>query len=107
MGSPGGKWHMNLGLLLGQHSRYRPDHLAVVCDEQRLTFRELEAQVNRLANALLSLGLKKGDKLALVLPNCLELLNAYQAAALTGIVVVPLSPLLRGPGLISIPLGRR
>jgi len=93
---------MNLGLLLGQHSRYRPDHLAVVCDGDRLTFRELEAQVNRLANALLSLGLRKGDKLAVVLPNCIELLHAYRAAALTGIVIVPLSPLLRGPGLISL-----
>lgn len=93
---------MNLGLLLGQHSRYRPDHLAVVCDGDRLTFHELEAQVNRLANALLSLGLRKGDKLAVVLPNCIELLHAYRAAALTGIVIVPLSPLLRGPGLISL-----
>ena len=93
---------MNLGLLLGQHSRYRPDHLALVCEDERLTFRELEAQVNQLANALLSLGLRKGDKLAVVLPNCIELLHAYRAAALTGIVVVPLSPLLRGPGLISL-----
>ena len=102
MGNPGGNQRMNLGLLLGQHSRYRPDHLAVVCEDERLTFRELEAQVNRLANALLSLGLRKGHKLAVVLPNCLELLNVYRAAALTGIVVVPLSPLLRGPGLISL-----
>jgi acyl-CoA synthetase (AMP-forming)/AMP-acid ligase II len=93
---------MNLGLLLEQHSRYRPDHLAVVCEEDRFTFRELEARVNRFANALLLLGLRKGDKLALVLPNCTELLIAYRASALTGIVVVPLSPLLRGPGLISL-----
>jgi len=93
---------MNLGLLLEQHSRYRPDHLAVVCEEDRFTFRELKARVNQFANALLLLGLRKGDKLALVLPNCTELLIAYRAAALTGIVVVPLSPLLRGPGLISL-----
>ena len=92
---------MNLGLLLGRQSCYRPNHLAVVCGDQRLSFRELEKRVNRLANALLSLGLAKGDKLALVLPNCIELLDAYRAAALTGIVVVPLSPLLRGPGLVS------
>jgi long-chain acyl-CoA synthetase len=93
---------MNLGLLLGRHSRYRPDYPAVICEDQRLTFREFERRVNRLANALFSLGVRKGDKLALVLPNCIELLDAYWAAALTGIVVVPLSPLLRGPGLISL-----
>ncbi|MDP9179582.1 MAG: AMP-binding protein, partial [Gemmatimonadota bacterium] len=84
---------MNLGLLLSRDSRYRPDRLAVVCDDQRLSFREVESRVNRLANALLALGMRKGDKLALVLPNCIELLDAYRAAALTGIIVVPLSPL--------------
>jgi len=93
---------MNLGLLLSRDSRYRPDRLAVVCEDQRLSFRELESRVNRLANALLALGMRKGDKLALVLPNCIELLDAYRAAALTGIIVVPLSPLLRGPGLVSL-----
>jgi long-chain acyl-CoA synthetase len=93
---------MNLGLLLSRDARYRPDRLAVVCEDQRLSFREVESRVNRLANALLAMGMRKGDKLALVLPNCIELLDAYRAAALTGIIVVPLSPLLRGPGLVSL-----
>jgi acyl-CoA synthetase (AMP-forming)/AMP-acid ligase II len=58
--------------------------------------------VNRVANALAGLGLAKGDKLAIVLPNCLELIELYRAAALLGVVAVPLSPLLRGPGLVSL-----
>ncbi|MGH7720343.1 MAG: class I adenylate-forming enzyme family protein [Gemmatimonadaceae bacterium] len=93
---------MNVGSLLARHARYRPDHLAVVCGAHRLTFRALEKRVNRLANALHALGLARGDKLAVVLPNCIELLDAYRAAARMGIVVVPLSPLLRGPGLVSL-----
>jgi long-chain acyl-CoA synthetase len=93
---------MNVGSLLPWHARFRPSHVAIVCGDERLTFAELDKRVNRLANALLSSGLKKGDKLALVLPNCLELLYAYRAAALTGIITVPLSPLLRGSGLISL-----
>src|SRR5688572_28432196 len=93
---------MNVGSLLPWHSRYRPDHVAVICGEHRLTFAELDDRVNRLANALLSLGLRKGEKLALVLPNCVELLYAYRAAALLGVVAVPLCPLLRGTGLISL-----
>jgi acyl-CoA synthetase (AMP-forming)/AMP-acid ligase II len=93
---------MNVGSLLPWHARFRPDHLAVVCGEERLTFAGLEERVNQLANALVSLGLRKGDKLALVLPNCIELLYAYRATALLGIVSVPLSPLLRGPGLVSL-----
>ena len=93
---------MNVGSLLPWHARFRPDKVAVMCGEERLTFAELEARVNRLANALLSIGLRKGDKLAVVLPNCVELLYAYRAAALLGVVCVPLSPLLRGPGLVSL-----
>lgn len=93
---------MNIGSLLPRHARYRSDHVALVCDDERLTFSELETRVNELANALHALGLTKGDKLALVLPNCSELVHAYRAAALLGIVVVPLSPLLRGAGLIAL-----
>lgn len=93
---------MNIGSLLSWHARFRPDHAALVCGDERLNFAELEIEVNRLANALYALGLRKGDKLALVLPNCKELLHAYRACALLGIVSVPLSPLLRGPGLVSL-----
>ena len=93
---------MNVGSLLPWHARYRPDHLAVVCGDERLSFAELESRVNRLANALSRLGLRKGDKLALVLSNCPELLYAYRAAAMLGVVTVPLSPLLRGAGLVSL-----
>ena len=93
---------MNVGSLLSWHARYHPDRLAVVCGDERLSFGDLEIRVNQLANALVRLGLRKGDKLALVLSNCPELLYAYRAAALLGIVAVPLSPLLRGAGLIAL-----
>jgi acyl-CoA synthetase (AMP-forming)/AMP-acid ligase II len=58
--------------------------------------------VNRLANALLALGIQKGGKIATLLPNTLELLDIYWAAASIGAVVVPLSPLLRGRGIITL-----
>lgn len=93
---------MHIGALLPRHARYRPDHLAVVFEDHRLTFREFNVRVNRLANALLDAGLAKGDKVATVLPNCLEQLEVYWAAAKTGIVVVPMSPLLQESGLASL-----
>lgn len=93
---------MNIAGLLSHHARYRPDHVAVVCGDFRLTFREFEKRVNRTANALRGLGLRPGDKVATVLGNGLELLEAYAAAARTGMVVVPLSPLLRGPALKTL-----
>ena len=93
---------MNIGSLLRRHARYRGEHLAVVVGEQRLSFKTFNACVNRLANALLDAGLRKGDKLTTVLPNCLELLAAYWAAAKTGIVIVPASPLLQATGLATL-----
>jgi acyl-CoA synthetase (AMP-forming)/AMP-acid ligase II len=93
---------MNIGTLLPRHARYRPDHLALVVGRERLTFRQVNARVNQLANALLGEGLRKGDKLATILPNCIEQLFVYLAAAKTGIVVVPLSPLLQESGLVSL-----
>ncbi len=93
---------MNLGSLLPRHAHYRPHHPAVVFEGEGLTYRAFNARVNRLANALLRAGLRKGDKVATVVPNCLELLETYWAAAKTGIVVVPASPLLQESGLASL-----
>ncbi len=93
---------MHIGRWLDQHARYRPQQLAIVVNDHRLTWREFNQRVNRLANALLGLGIQKGDKVATLLPNCLELLDVYWACAKIGAVVVPLSPLTRGKGLVTL-----
>ncbi|GAB4523243.1 MAG: class I adenylate-forming enzyme family protein [Haliangiales bacterium] len=93
---------MNIGTLPTRHARYRPAHLALVCGEARFTYAELNQRLNLCANALRGLGLKKGDKVATVLSNCVELLEVYWAAAKLGLVVVPLSPLMRAAGLATL-----
>lgn len=93
---------MNIGTLITRHASYRPDHIAVVFDDHRLTWREFNARVNKLANALLNLGIAKGDKIATILSNSLELLEIYWAVAKIGAVVVPLSALTRGKGLATM-----
>ncbi len=93
---------MNIGLLLPGHARYRPNHTAIVFEDCRLSFREFNARVNRLANALSTLGVKKGDKVATILSNSLNLLDTYWAVAKIGAVVVPLSPLLREKALVAL-----
>ena len=55
-----------------------------------------------MAHVFWNQGIRKGDKVATILPNCLELYETYWAVAAIGAVVVPLSPLLRGSGLISL-----
>ena len=85
---------MNIGSLFSRHARYRPNQTAVVVKDQRLTHAEFNCEINRLAHAMVDLGIKKGDKVATILPNCLELLETYWACAKIGAVVVPLSTLL-------------
>ncbi len=93
---------MRIGSLISAHARYRPNRPAVVFEDLRLSYREFNARVNRLANALLGLGIKKGDKVATLLPNCVELLEVYWAAGKMGGVVVPMSTLLLGKGLATL-----
>jgi acyl-CoA synthetase (AMP-forming)/AMP-acid ligase II len=93
---------MSIGALLPRHARYRPHHPALILGEHRLTFRELNDRVNRLANACAATGLRKGDKIATVLGNSLEQIDVYLAAAKIGLVVVPMSPLLQEAGLLTL-----
>ena len=98
-----------LGHLPARHARYRPHHTAVVVPprrpgdhEVRLTWRELDAYVNRWANALASLGVGRGDRVATVLGNGLQLLATYWSCAKLGAAIVPMSPLLTASGLVSL-----
>ncbi|MEO7963899.1 MAG: class I adenylate-forming enzyme family protein, partial [Gemmatimonadaceae bacterium] len=93
---------VNLGSLLTRQALYHPNQIGVVCGAHRLPFVEVNARVNRLAHALLRLGFRKGEALALMLPNGIELLDAHRACALLGVVAVPLSPMLRGEGLVTL-----
>ncbi|MDA0998386.1 MAG: AMP-binding protein [Proteobacteria bacterium] len=93
---------MNIGTLPARQAEFRGDHIAVVFKEKRLTFRQFNARINRLANALIESGISKGDKIATILPNCIELLELYWAAAKIGAVVVPSSTLLQLAGLRTL-----
>ena len=93
---------INIGMLLTRNAQSRPDHLGIVFEEKRLTFREFNRNVNQIANALRGLGIDKGDKIAIVLPNCLELLELYWGIGKLGAVAVPLSTLLMSSGLKSL-----
>ncbi|HDZ90608.1 MAG: AMP-binding protein [Deltaproteobacteria bacterium] len=93
---------MHIGNLLSRHARYQPEKLALIFEDNRFTYREYNQSVNRLANAMLQAGIGKGDKISTLLPNCMELLEIYWAAAKIGAVVVPMSTLLLGKGLVSL-----
>ncbi len=60
-----------------------PDRVALIGRGQRLTYAQFDEQANRLANALLDVGLKKGAKVAIMSTNCPEYAIAYFAIART------------------------
>lgn len=80
-----------LGEIMARNSRKFPDKEALVYGKTRLTYRQLNARINRLAHALLALGIRKGDKLAVMAHNCNQFMEAYFALAKIGGVAVPLN----------------
>jgi len=96
---------LELASLISRHARYRPDATAVVFEDERLDYRAFRSRVARVGNALRSLGIGPGDKVATVAGNSLELLETYWAVPTIGATLVPLSPMLLGPGLASLVRG--
>ena len=80
-----------LGEIMARNSRKFPEKEALVYGKTRLTYRQLNARINRLAHALLALGIRKGDKLAVMAHNCNQFMEAYFALAKIGGVAVPLN----------------
>lgn len=81
----------NLGQLLREAGARAPDRDAVVLGERRLSYRELDAGVTRIAASLLRLGLKPGDRVALLLGNGLEFVQMALATARAGLIAVPMN----------------
>jgi long-chain acyl-CoA synthetase len=71
-----------------------PNRLAIIFGGMELTYAELKNLSDRFANSLIGLGLKKGEKVAIHLPNCPQFAIAYYGTLKAGGVFTPLSPLL-------------
>jgi len=68
-----------------------PDRDATVFDGKRETYFQTSERVNRLSNALIRLGVKKGDRVAILQVNCPEIVESYFATAKLGGIFVPLN----------------
>jgi long-chain acyl-CoA synthetase len=76
---------------LEESAAQAPDKIALVCGEQRLSYAEIETMANRLAQALLANGIKRGDRVLLYLPNSVELVVAIFATLKASAVFVPVN----------------
>lgn len=70
---------MNIGHLMSQTAERNPHGIAFVWGEESLGYGEVAERVDALAAALRSLGLRRGDRVAVLMPNCPQLLETYFA----------------------------
>jgi fatty-acyl-CoA synthase len=85
-----------LGEIVRRHALYRGHQVAYVLDRadgraEPVTYGELDRGANRLANGLASLGVRRGDRVAILAQNCVEYPWAYFACCKLGAILVPVN----------------
>ena len=93
---------MTLSEILPRAATLWPNQAAVMCGSHEFTYREVSDRVGRLAAALLQLGVKKGDRVAVLHRNCHRMLEAYFAAVHAGAILVPMNHRLTAGDLAYI-----
>ncbi|MDM5338552.1 long-chain fatty acid--CoA ligase [Fictibacillus enclensis] len=86
---------LSLYEILEQTAQCYPRRLAVIDGNQEMTYEELKKSVDFLAGSMHSSGFMKGERVALMLPNCLEYIIAFYAIQRLGGIVVQVNPLYK------------
>jgi acyl-CoA synthetase (AMP-forming)/AMP-acid ligase II len=82
---------LNIGQNLKVNAKKFPNTVALKDRMRTFTYPQVNRRVNKLAHSLLSIGLSKGDKVAVLLENSIEIVEVFLAAAKTGIIIVPIN----------------
>lgn len=90
---------MNFAMFLELHARGMPDKVAVIDGERQMTFAELDRASSRFARHLCEQGVRRGERVAIHVPNCLEAPISYFGSLKAGAVAVLLNWRHRGPEL--------
>jgi long-chain acyl-CoA synthetase len=86
----------NLASYLENSAFAHPSKTALIFEERgKWTFNEVDAKANRIANGLINLGVRKGDRVTLFLPNCPEFFFWFFGAIKMGAIVNPLNIMLK------------
>jgi crotonobetaine/carnitine-CoA ligase len=85
--------------IIEDKARRHPNHVVFQFRDAPITLGQLNDQINKAANGFLALGIKQGDKVAIMLPNCPEFLYAWFGLNKIGAVEVPINVALKGNGL--------
>jgi crotonobetaine/carnitine-CoA ligase len=85
-----------IGHLLEDKARTIGEKVYFLHGEMKITYREMNAKANSVANSLLGLGIKKGDKVCTIMSNTVEILYTLFALAKIGAIMVPINIALKG-----------
>jgi fatty-acyl-CoA synthase len=89
----------NIGYVPKKRAFLTPDKNALIYEDRPLTYQELNDNTNRIASLLQGKGIRKGDRIAVLLRDCCEIPEVFFAAAKLGIIFLPLNFRLAGPEL--------
>lgn len=92
----------SLGNIVEERAKRDGGEVLLLFEDQEITCAELDENANRAANGLLRLGVQKGDKVCLCLPNCPEWAYLWVGMAKIGAVLVPIMPGLSGTYLSHV-----
>ncbi len=81
----------NVGALVSRAARIHAKRLALTSATRSLTYEQLDQRANRLANALCGLGLQRGDRVGVYLPNCTEIVELELACYKAALVKAPIN----------------
>jgi len=84
---------MNLSQIVDKFAQEMPDHPALVWEDRTITYAQLLSSINKLCNALVKAGIRKGDRVVTLMGNRPELVMGYFAAMRIGAVAVTLNPM--------------
>jgi crotonobetaine/carnitine-CoA ligase len=103
MGDTGGYWMKEIGFedrtigsILEHKAKTIGEKFFVLHEDLKVPYNEMDQNTNRVANSLLGLGVKKGDKVCMIMGNSLDFLYAWFALARIGAVMVPVNTALKG-----------
>lgn len=88
---------VNIGAFLARRAYLEPNKVGLVCGDQRLTFGDLNRRANRTARALAANGIKRGDRIAVLLRNGIEYYDFYFGAAKLGAILTGINWRLARP----------
>src|SRR5690242_12343600 len=86
---------LNLAVLLTESAKRDPGGTAIIFDAFKLNYGQLNALTNQFANGLKKLGVKRGDKVGIMLPNIPQFPIAFYGILKLGATVVPMNVLLK------------